>query len=255
MKEIQDKVVVITGAGSGMGKAIALLFASEGGKILAADINQQRLDTLEKEITERGGEITTVITNVAIQADIDQMIDQALDQYGTIDILINNAGIMDSFEPAGDTDNQLYEKIMKINAEGPFKAIRKALTIFIPKQQGVIINIASLGGLNGGRAGAAYTMSKHAVVGLTKNTGYMYAKMGIRCNAIAPGAVVTNISDTIDNSKIAPLVQERIMPGLALNPRSGKPLEVAKAALFLAGDDSSFINAEVLVVDGGWNAY
>ena len=117
---------------------------------------------------------------------------------------------------------------------------------------GNIINIASIGGLKGGVAGAAYTTSKHALIGLTKNTGHVYAKTGIRCNAIAPGAVATSIGETIDITKITPMVQDRIMTGMALNPRIGEPNEIAAAALFLASDDASFINGAVLVVDGGW---
>ena len=109
--------------------------------------------------------------------------------------------------------------------------------------------------MNGGRAGAAYTASKFALIGLTKNTGYLFAKKGIRCNAIAPGAVETHISETIDYSKLSEEIKDRIMPGLVLNPRTGKPIEIAKIALFLASEDSSFINGSVIVADEGWTAY
>jgi len=155
----------------------------------------------------------------------------------------------------GELDNTMWERVMKINCEGPFKAMRSAVRVFLPKGAGIIINIASIGGINGARAGAAYTASKHALIGLTKNTGYMYAKSGIRCNAIAPGAVSTNIGDSIDYTKITPLVKDRIMPGMVLNPRTGEPTEIARVALFLACDDSSFVNATVITVDGGWEAY
>jgi NAD(P)-dependent dehydrogenase (short-subunit alcohol dehydrogenase family) len=255
MKKLENKVAVITGAGSGMGRAIALLFAAEGSKVIATDIDQKRLDALKAEITEKGGEVTPLIANVAKEEDIENMINTAVSTYGTLDILVNNAGIMDHFAPVGELDNAMWEKVMKVNVDGPFKAMRSALKVFLPKGSGVIVNISSLGGLNGARAGAAYTASKHAVIGLTKNTGYMYAKTGIRCNAIAPGAVNTNIGETIDFSKITPLVNDRIMPGMALNPRTGDPNEIAKVALFLASDDSSFVNASVVVVDGGWSAY
>lgn len=255
MKKLENRVSIITGAGSGMGKAIALLFASEGSKVVATDINQERLDLLEKEIEEIGGIVHTVLANVAKEEDIENMINVATSSFGTLDILVNNAGIMDHFAPVGEVDNSMWEKVMAVNVDGPFKAMRSALKIFLAKGSGNIINIASLGGLNGARAGAAYTTSKHALIGLTKNTGYMYAKSGIRCNAIAPGAVNTNIGDTIDFSKITPLVNERIMPGMALNPRTGDPAEIAKVALFLASDDSSFVNGAVLVTDGGWSAY
>lgn len=255
MKKLENKVSVITGAGAGMGKAIAMLFAAEGSKVVATDIVPTRLDELKKEIQAAGGEVTTLVTDMAKEEDVEAMIKAAVDTYGTLDILINNAGIMDHFAPVGELDNAMWGKVMKINVEGPLKAMRSAVKIFLEKGSGVIVNVSSLGGINGARAGAAYTASKHALIGLTKNTGYMYSKSGIRCNAIAPGAVKTSIGETIDNSKITPLVQERIMSGLVLNPRTGEPEEIAKAALFLASDDSSFINGEVLVVDGGWNAY
>ncbi len=255
MKKLENKVSIITGAGSGMGKSITTLFAAEGSKVVAVDINQERLAALEKEIKAAGGEITTLIANIFLEDDIERMISTATATYGTLDILVNNAGIMDNFGSVADTDNAVWEKVMGINVTGPFKAMRSAMKIFIAKNSGCIINIASVGGLFGARAGAAYTASKHALIGLTKNTGYLYAKTGIRCNAIAPGAVNTHIGDTIDFTKITALVNDRIMPGMVLNPRTGEPDEIAKVALFLAGDEASFINGQVIVVDGGWSSY
>lgn len=255
MKKLEGKVSIITGAGAGIGKAIALLFAVEGSKVVATDINQQDLNELETKIKEKGGEVTTLIADMADEEDIENMIQTALSKYGTLDILVNNAGIMDQFQPVADVENSMLEKVMKINFEGPFKAMRSATKIFLGKGSGNIINIASIGGIRGGVAGAVYTASKHAMIGLTKNTGYMYSKSGIRCNAIAPGGVQTNITDTIDMEHLSPLVNDRIMAGMPVMPRTGEPDEIAQVALFLASDDSSFINAHVCVVDGGFSAY
>ncbi|MHA8099090.1 SDR family oxidoreductase [Aquirufa aurantiipilula] len=255
MKKLENKVAIITGAGAGMGKAIAILFAQQGAKVIAGDINPIRLDELSKDVKAAGGEITTVVANMGIESDIDNLINSAVSTYGTLDILVNNAGIMDHFQPVGEVENSMLEKVMKINFEGPFKAMRSAVQIFLAKGKGNIINVCSIGGLKGGAAGAVYTSSKHALVGLTKSTGYLYSKSGIRCNGIAPGAVNTSISETIDMTKITPLVNDRIMTGIALNPRTGEASEIAQAALFLASDDSSFVNAEILTVDGGWSAY
>ncbi|MEK7433131.1 MAG: glucose 1-dehydrogenase [Cyanobacteriota bacterium] len=255
MKKLENKVSIVTGAGAGMGKAIALLFASEGSKVVATDIDQKRLDNLKNEIIEKGGEVTTIIANMSKEEDIENMIKVATSTYGTLDILVNNAGIMDNFQPVGELENSMMEKVMKVNFEGPFKAMRSAVKIFLANGKGNIINVCSIGGIKGGVAGAAYTSSKHALVGLTKSTGYMYSKSGIRCNGIAPGAVNTSIIETIDMSKITSLVNDRIMAGMALNPRTGEPIEIANAALFLASDDSSFVNAQILVVDGGWSSY
>jgi len=251
--KLKNKVAVVTGAGSGMGKAISILYAKEGAKVIVADINLESLNAVVAEIMAGGGFATAVITNVAKEKDIQNMIDTATGTYGTLDILVNNAGIMDNFVPAAAITDELWEKVFAVNVTGPMRAIRKVLPIFIEKGSGIIINIASAGGLFGSRAGAAYTASKHAVVGLTKNVGFQYAKLGIRCNAIAPGAVNTNIGTTIN----APdkFGMERAMAGISLNPRVGEPEEIAKIALFLACDDSSLINGTVITADAGWTGY
>lgn len=213
------------------------------------------MDELKKIINETGGEVTTLVANMAIEEDIERMIKLATDTYGTLDILVNNAGIMDNFEPVGELENGTWEKVMKINVEGPFKAMRSAVKVFLAKGNGTIINICSIGGLKGGVAGAAYTASKHALVGLTEAAGPdTYSKSGIRCNGIAPGAEGPAFGETIDMTKITPLVNDRIMTGMALNPRTGEPSEIAQAALFLASDDASFMNGHIMVVDGGWSA-
>ena len=255
MNRLNGKVAIVTGAGSGMGKSIALLFAEEGAQVIAADIHESRLAALKEEAAAKPGKLHTVVTDVAIEADIERMIQAATQTFGTLDILVNNAGIMDNFAPVGDLDNAMWEKVMRVNVDGPFKAMRSALKIFLAKGSGTIINIASIGGLMGARAGAAYTASKHALIGLTRNTGYLYSKSGIKCNAIAPGAVATNIAETIDFSKIGPLANERIMSGMVLNPRNAEPKEIAGVALFLATEESSFINGAVITADGGWTAY
>lgn len=255
MKRLENKVAIVTGAASGLGRTIALLYASEGAKVVAADVNEKNLNILKDEIISNKGIITTVITNMANEVDIVNMMKVAIDTYGTVDILVNNAGVMDDFSPVGDVTDQMWERVMAINLNGPFIAMRSVIKIMLEKKSGVIINISSIGGVQGARAGAAYTASKHAIIGLTKNTGYVYAKSGIRCNAIAPGAMETNIAATIDFTKISALVNERIMPGMVLNPRAANPTEVANIALFLATEDASFINGAVIVADGGWTAY
>ena len=253
MPKLQNKVAVVTGAGSGMGKAIAALFAKEQARVIVADINLEAAKATAADITTNGGIALPVASNVALEKDVQNMIDTAVSSYGTLDILVNNAGIMDNFMPAGAVTDELWEKVFAVNATGPMRAIRKALPIFITKGSGIIVNIASAGGLLGSRAGAAYTASKHAVVGLTKNVGFQYAKLGIRCNAIAPGAVNTNIGNTIYNPNAFGM--ERATAGINLNPRIGEPAEIARIALFLACDDSSLINGTVITADSGWTAY
>lgn len=251
--KLSGKVAVITGAASGMGKAVALLFASEGAKVVVSDLSADKAGTVVQEIEASGGTAIAVAANVAQEADVQSLIDTAVETYGTLDILVNNAGIMDNFVPAGDLTDELWERVFAVNTTGPMRTIRKALSIFTAKQSGVIINVASAGGLYGSRAGAAYTASKHAVIGLTKNVGFQYATQGIRCNAIAPGGVATNISTTINAPN--PYGMEQAMKGMGLNPRTGESEEIATVALFLASDDSSFVNGTVITADAGWTAY
>ena len=253
--KLQNKTAIVTGAGAGLGKAICQLFAAEGCKVMAADVHPERLKALKQSLQALGYSITTCTVDVANQSSVKAMIDQAMSTYGQIDVLVNNAGVMDNFEPVGDCPDSTWNKVMNINLNGVYYAMNAAVPHMLKAGKGSIINVASIGGLFGARAGAAYTTSKHAVIGLSKNTGYMYAKLGVRCNAIAPGAMETQIAESMDMSKITALVNERIMPGMALNPRTSNPTEVAQVALFLASDDSSFVNASVVTADGGWSAY
>lgn len=250
--KLKDKVAVVTGAASGMGKAIAKLYADEGAKVVVADLNLEGAETVVNEITENNGVAKAVQANIANQEDIDNMIETAVNEYGTLDILVNNAGIMDGFEPVGEVLDERWDMIFDVNTKGVMRAMRKALPIFLEKESGVIVNTASTGGLNGAHAGAAYGASKHAVIGLTKNTGYMYAQKGIRCNAIAPGGVATNIASSMKN--VSELGMERTKAVQGVMPRVGEPKEIAQVALFLASDDASFVNGTVFTADGGWTA-
>ncbi|WP_336787588.1 SDR family oxidoreductase [Paenibacillus sp. MMO-177] len=250
---LSGKVAVITGAASGMGKAIAELYAAEGAKVVVSDLRADTAQTVVDGIEAKGGTAVAVAANVAKEEDVQQLIDTAVEKFGTVDILVNNAGIMDNFVPAADLTDELWERIFAINTTGPMRTIRKVLPLFLEKKAGVIVNIASAGGLFGSRAGAAYTASKHAVVGLTKNVGFQYATQGIRCNAIAPGGVNTNIGTSINAPN--PFGMERAMVGIQVNPRAGEPEEIAKVALFLASDDASFVNGTVVTADAGWTAY
>ncbi|KUG02439.1 3-oxoacyl-acp reductase [hydrocarbon metagenome] len=251
--KLQDKVAVVTGAASGMGRAIAILYAKEGARVIVSDLNLEGAKETVAAIEANNGTATAVLANVAKEEDIQNLIDSAVQTYGTVDILVNNAGIMDNMSAAGDVTDELWDRVFAVNTTSVLRATRKVLPIFLAKGAGVIINIASIGGLHGSIAGATYTASKHAVIGLTKNTGYQYAKDGIRCNAIAPGAVATNIGTTMTN------LDERgaaiCGSGMCLNPRFGQPEEIAGVALFLASDDASFVNGHVLVADAGWTAY
>lgn len=257
MKKLENKVALITGAASGLGEAISRLYAAHGARVLAADRQVEPLKALEQEIAAAGGMVHTMRADVADPDDVEAMVRAAVEACGTLDILVNNAGIMDDFSPVDQVSDAAWLRVMAVNLDGPMRAMRAALRVMLPGKSGVIINVASIGGLNGGRAGAAYTASKHALIGLTRNTGYLHAQDGIRCVAIAPGAMNTAIGKGIDFAHLpaATLFNTRIAPGLALNPRTSDPTEVARLALFLASDDASFVNATAVVADGGWSAF
>ncbi len=248
MLSLRNKTAIVTGAASGLGKEIALLFAKQGANVIAIDYNQQTLAQFMSELPQ-GSTVTSVTADISNKDDVKKVFENS-----EIDILINNAGVMDKLDPVGDVSDEIFDRVININLKGTFYMMREAIKIFQKKKAGVIVNIASIGGLEGGRAGAAYTASKHGVVGLTKNTAYFYAKSGIRCNAVAPGAMNTNImSGSINLSTAGKLIKS--MLSNQGNQKIGDPMEVAQAALFLASDEASFINGAILVADGGWSTY
>lgn len=252
MTKLLDKVAVVTGAASGIGKGIAEVYAKEGAKVIVADYDMSGAETVAEGIIAGGGQASAVQVDVSDNDQVVATIQTAIDTYGGLDILVNNAGIMDNMEPAGEITDEGWYKVMEINTTSIMRSTRKAIPIFQEKGKGVIINIASVGGLSGKVAGSTYTASKHAVVGFSKSTAFMYANDGIRCNVIAPGAIETNISSTMTN--VSHFGISRVGSYHGLTPRTGAAEEIATAALFLASDDASFVNGDVLIVDGGWTA-
>jgi NAD(P)-dependent dehydrogenase (short-subunit alcohol dehydrogenase family) len=250
---LTNKIAVVTGAGSGIGEAIALLFAQHGANVIAADIDLANVEAVVKKAKkgEGHGIIYPVKADVSQEEDIQHMIEAASTQFGGLHILVNNAGIMDKMTPAHEITDDLWENVFAVNVTGSMRSIRKVLPIFMTQESGCIINIASIGGLAGSRAGVAYTSSKHAVIGMTKNIGFQYTKLGIRCNAIAPGGVNTNI----DMSDLNTFGSQKAGEGMASMPRTGESGEIASVALFLASDAASFVNGTVITADAGWTAY
>lgn len=244
--QLDGKVAVITGAGSGIGLATARLFAAEGAQVVAVDVS-------EKGLAQLAGidRVETVVADVANEADVDRMIATA-ERYGHLDILYNNAGVVDRILPVAECTDDVWERVLAINLTGPFYASRRALPGMLGRGKGVILNTASVAGLSGAKAGAAYTVSKHGLIGLTKNIAATYGPQGIRCVAIAPGAVNTGISLGGEPSTLGMATLTKTM---ALSTRSAEPIEVARVALFAASDAASFVNGTVLVADGGWLSY
>lgn len=244
--KLQDRVAIITGAGSGMGLAMTRRFVEEGARVVGGDIDEAHLEVL-RAIPG----VTPVRADVTKQADIDQLV-AAAEGLGRLDIVVNNAGIVDRFLPAGEVTDELWERVFAVNLTGPMRLSRAALPAMLRAGKGVIINIASVGGLAGARAGAAYVASKHGLIGLTRNIAATYGADGIRCVAIAPGGVNTGIPLGGNPSERGFAALNRTLP---TNLRTGEPGEIASVAAFLASDDASFVNGAVLVADGGWLAH
>ncbi|HEU5318899.1 MAG TPA: glucose 1-dehydrogenase [Chloroflexota bacterium] len=251
---LQDKVVVVTGAGSGMGRAIAKLFAAEGAAVVAADWNEQRLNDVVAEILAKDGAVTGVPGNIADKDTAEGLVDTAIKVYGHLDVLVNNAGVMDYMQGVGELTDDIWKRVISINLEGPMFTSRRAVRHMVERGSGSIINVASTAGIEGGAAGAAYTTSKHGLVGLTRNTAWVYAQKGIRCNAICPGGTKTNIAESMPQDKLDPAGAARAGAYGALIPAFLEPTDIASLALFLASDESRMINGAIIPADAGWTA-
>lgn len=250
--KLQNKVAVITGAGAGIGRAIAARYASEGARLVLGDIVEDALRQTATALSDEGAEVTALTGNVTRNDDVDTLLETAVTKYGALDVLVNNAGILDGLTPLADADDEMFDRVMAVNARGPFLTCRKAVRMMLEAGGGNIVNIASLAGVNGGRGGTAYTMSKHAVVGLTKNIAFYYGDRGIRSNAICPGGIDTEI---FKKMKLHEFGMKKAGAYFKTTPRPGTPDEIAAAALFLASEDASYVNGSALVVDGGWVAH
>lgn len=252
--QLAGKVAVITGAGSGMGRAMALRFAQEGASIIAGEWKQDTLDEIVTAVQEAGGEITGVNVDVAIKEEAESLIDTAISRYGQLDILCNNAGVMDRNHGVASVPDEIWERVININLNGPMYATRRAVPIMLEQGGGSIINTVSTAAFGGGAAGVAYTVSKHGMVGLTKSTAWMYGPRGVRCNAIAPGATRTNIVSPGDMALFDPEGSARTQLYTGIIPALLEPEDIAALALFLASDDSRHINGAIIPADGGWLA-
>jgi NAD(P)-dependent dehydrogenase (short-subunit alcohol dehydrogenase family) len=252
MGKLAERVAVITGAGSGIGRAAALLFAKEGAKIVVADFAPQGGHETVKMIKEAGGQAVFVEVNVSKSADVQKMIKSAIDTFGRLDILFNNAGMQGKYIITAELPEETWDTILATNLKGVFLGSKYALPVMLNQGGGVIVNTASSAGMIGLPGLQAYCASKAGVIQLTKAMALEYADKNIRINCICPGGIITPLSGIgtapTDPALMPPFHQPQAMR------RFGSPEEVAKVALYLASDDSSFVTGTSAVVDGGWTA-
>lgn len=251
---LEGKVAVVTGAASGMGLAIAERFTAEGASVVAGDWNASRLDEAVAKIRAGGGKITGAQGNIADQAAAEGLVELAIKTYGRLDVLVNNAGVMDYMQGVGELSDEVWRRVLGINLDGPMFTCRRAVQHMLKHGGGSIVNVASTAALHGGAAGAAYTASKHGLLGLSRSTAWMYAKQGIRCNVICPGATRTNIAESMPQERLDPIGAARAGVFSSIIPAFLEASDIAAVALFLASDEARNINGAVITADGGWDA-
>lgn len=242
---LDGKVAIITGAASGIGRAQATLFASEGAKVVLADVNLDGVNSLAEELSPNGDNALAVSVNVLSQEDITKMVDETINKFGQIDILCNTAGVFDENVPLLEASEELWDKVMNVNVKGLYLVSRAVVPHLKDKGKGSIINIASDAGLTGGGGGIAYTTSKHGVIGFTRQLAVEHKLDGIRTNAICPGLIETPMTQQLfANPDFVEMITKA-------SGRTGKPEDIAKVSLFLASDLSDYVNGVAIPVDGG----
>ena len=249
MNRLQDRVALITGGASGIGRATALLFAAEGAAVALCDRNDAAGDSVAGEIRAAGGRAIYFHGDVTVAAEVTSVVERTLAEFGRIDILVNNAGVSIG-DSILETDEPTWNRNLDVVLTGPYRFTRAVLPGMIARRSGAIVNIASVNGLLG-LGEEAYSAAKAGLINLTQNVAVRHGADGIRANVICPGSVRTPIwAETL---AIAPDVFDRLTPWYPLG-RVGEPADVARAALFLASDDASWITGAILPVDGGLTA-
>lgn len=240
------QTAIVTGAGAGIGRATAVRLVGEGAIVVATDVVDERLASLVDELGS--DRLVTLTGDIASEAMARALVAATA---GKLDILANVAGIADRFMPVGEIEDELWDRVLAVNLTAVMRLTRAALPVMLAAGRGSIVNVSSEAGLRGSYAGAAYTSSKHALIGLTRSTSFIYAPQGIRANVVVPGAVDTAIEAPWGSE----LARSRIMPLMAATaPEAGTPEQLAAAICWLASDDSFNVNGTILQSDGGWAA-
>ena len=246
--KLTNRVAIVTGGASGIGRATALRLAGDGAAVVVADVADEAGNEVVEEITLAGGQARYVHTDVSQQADADHLVAAAVEAFGGLDIAVNNAGILGGFAPAADIPVEEFDRIMAVNLRGVFLGMRAQIPAMRQADGGVIVNVASAAGLQVQPMAAAYTASKHGVVGLTKAFALDHASHGVRINAVCPGGVVTNIAAHLPPEMLAGMADAPEPHPLG---RSAQAEELADVIAFLVSDEASFVVGSAVSVDGG----
>ena len=250
-ERLADKVALVTGGSSGIGRATAQIFAREGAKVVVADVGIEGGQETVRLIKDTGGEALFVQTDVAQPADAERMVKKALEAYGRLDCAFNNAGIEGVVQPTVDYREADWDRVIAINLTGVWLCMKYELQHMISQGSGAIVNTASIAGVVGLAGFSAYVAAKHGVNGLTKTAALEYAKSGIRVNAVCPGAIRTAMFER--GARDNPGIEEQIVAAEPIG-RMADPAEVGEAVVWLCSDAASFVTGHPLVVDGGWVA-
>lgn len=258
-----DRMAVVTGAGSGIGRGIATMLAARGARVAVMDIDQAAADETARLITAAGGRAASYRVDVSRAGEIDDAVGAATRDLGPLEIMVNNAGVLDGYFSVDEMDEALWRRVIDIDLTGVFLGCKRALREMLPRGRGRIVNMASVAGLNGTGGGVAYIAAKHGVVGLTRQMAVVYSGRGITVNCVCPGAVPTGLRQH-SQQILGPGVPDMSNRGVAVSDEQVRALvpagvrgtveDIAAAVCFLASDDAGYVTGHSLVVDGGWRA-
>jgi NAD(P)-dependent dehydrogenase (short-subunit alcohol dehydrogenase family) len=247
---LEDKIVLITGASSGIGRETAKVMAGHGAKIVAAARRENELAETVKMIESAGGTATYVVTDISVGSQVERAVQHAVSSYGGLNAAFNNAGILETAGHLHEVDEDDFVKIINVNLKGAFLSMKYEIGYMIENGGGSIVNDSSYMGLNGGTGRQpAYTASKHGVIGLTKAAARDYARKGIRVNAVCPGVIDTTMMHGLDRDG-DPATRAKMESWVPMN-RYGKPSEVGQVVAFLFSDSASYITGQAIPIDGG----
>lgn len=251
MSDMKDKVALITGASSGIGRATAELFAAKGARVAVAARRQAELDSLVADIEARGGNAIAIKTDVSVSADVERMVSHTIDSFGRLDYGVNNAGIEGRWAGITDLDEDEWDRVLGVNLKGTFLCMKhQARAMLAAGNGGAIVNVGSVNSFLGFPTGSAYCTSKHGLIGLTTSVSAELASQGIRVNLVCPGIVDTPMHHRAREALGDEVYDQGVLPSVHLK-RAGQPREIAQAIFFLCSDEASYITGTTLTPDGG----